>query len=354
MNANNSTDSATNAPRKSNFSLWALIALLLSKGKALAVVFKLKGLITVLSAAVSVLAYWWTGNLGFAGALGLVLLLFVHEMGHVFASKYYGIPVSVPVFIPFLGALITMKRPPKNVKEEAVMALGGPILGSLGALVCLGVFMVNENPLWLWLAYVGFLLNLFNLIPISPLDGGRIAGAIWRGFWFIGLAALVVGAVVTENLFLAFIAMLGLMEINGRYVSIPRWLLYALGVVVLAGVVYLHGWFVLVQIAEAVGLVVLLAVIAIPLMLLGMRIFEHIRAKIAEHEPINKPSAVAVPEAVAAAPEEEEKATTSAETVHQYFSIPLWQRLTIGTVYLTLAAALTYGLIYIHALGVIK
>jgi len=114
---------------------------------------------------------WWFG-------IGLIVLLFVHEMGHVLEAKRQGLPVSVPVFIPFLGAMITLKQMPHNAWREARLAIAGPIVGSLGALALyIAGVAYNSNHLKA-LAFLGFLINLFNLLPVIPLDGGRITAAL--------------------------------------------------------------------------------------------------------------------------------------------------------------------------------
>ncbi|AEI45303.1 site-2 protease family protein [Paenibacillus mucilaginosus] len=122
-------------------------------------------------------------------AVGFVLLLLVHEMGHVFAARQKGLPVSAPMFIPFLGALISMKRHPRDAATEAYVAIGGPVLGTVGALAAYGLGIYLDSPLFYSLAYVGFLLNLLNLLPIHPLDGGRISTAVTRWLWLVGLIA---------------------------------------------------------------------------------------------------------------------------------------------------------------------
>jgi Zn-dependent protease len=199
--------------------LWAPIALvgvLLWKFKAgAAAIFKLKLFTVVGSAFVSVAAYaliW-----GWQFGLGFVLLLFVHELGHVAVAKKQGLPVSAPVFIPFMGALILMKEMPKNAWKEAQIALGGPILGSLGAAACWGLGAAMDSDLLMALAYVGFFLNLFNLIPVLPLDGGRAIGAVHPVFWVLGAAVLVVAAVLwLSPAILIIVALLGGFELYGR------------------------------------------------------------------------------------------------------------------------------------------
>ncbi len=126
-------------------------------------------------------------------AVGLVLMIFIHEMGHVLAARLKGLPVSAPAFIPFVGAFITMKKTPQDAATEAYIAYGGPLLGSIGAFVCLWMGRAWEIPLLILVAWFGFFLNLINLLPIHPLDGGRIVTAISRWLWVVGL---VLGLVV--------------------------------------------------------------------------------------------------------------------------------------------------------------
>jgi Zn-dependent protease len=166
--------------------LWAPIA---AAGAFLAkfgaVLFKAKFLFSMfVSAAVYVwLGGWWFG-------IGLVVLLFVHEFGHVLEARRQGLPVSAPVFIPFMGALITLKEMPHNAWREAKLAIAGPILGSVGALAIylLGI-AYDSNPLKA-LAFLGFFINLFNLLPVVPLDGGRIVAALHPALWLVGFLAL--------------------------------------------------------------------------------------------------------------------------------------------------------------------
>jgi Zn-dependent protease len=127
---------------------------------------------------------------GWAYGLGFVLLILAHEMGHYFVARNLNIDVSGPVFIPFFGAFISMKDQPTDAVAEAKTAAGGPILGSLAALMCVGIYMISGNNLFLALAYTGFMINLFNLIPVHPLDGGRIVTAISPKIWLIGIPML--------------------------------------------------------------------------------------------------------------------------------------------------------------------
>lgn len=128
---------------------------------------------------------------GWQFAVGLVALLFVHEMGHAVVMKLKGIPIGGMIFIPLLGAAVIMKQMPKNAKDEAEVGIAGPIAGAIAAMVCLTIARENPDTVWAPLAYFGFFINLFNLIPIVPFDGGRVLGAIDRRIWIIGFIGLV-------------------------------------------------------------------------------------------------------------------------------------------------------------------
>jgi Zn-dependent protease len=156
--------------------------------KVLKTVKVLKPLITLGTMLLSVLAYGFAYN-SYGFAIGLVLMLFIHEMGHVFASQRLGIKASTPIFIPFLGALI-FTPPFTKRRDEAYCGFGGPLIGSLAALLCLFAwkFFYPEFKLLLLTGFVGLYLNLFNLIPISPLDGGRITQIVGGWFKWVGLA----------------------------------------------------------------------------------------------------------------------------------------------------------------------
>ena len=124
-------------------------------------------------------------------AVGLVLLIFVHEMGHFLAARQRGLDVGWPTFIPFVGAWIQLKDLPHNVETEAWVGIAGPLLGTAGALACYYAYRATGEPLLLALAYAGFFINLFNLIPVSPFDGGRITAIISPRVWLLGAPLLV-------------------------------------------------------------------------------------------------------------------------------------------------------------------
>ena len=132
---------------------------------------------------------------GWKFALAFTVLLLVHELGHALVMRLYGVPASLPYFIPGLGALIQLKGRPASALEEAYVALGGPLFGTLGALACYLTAQATGDQFWMAAAYVGFFLNLFNLAPALPLDGGRSVGAVSPRIWIFGLGALVVAAI---------------------------------------------------------------------------------------------------------------------------------------------------------------
>jgi Zn-dependent protease len=179
------------------------------------VLLKLKVFTTGISMLVSVAAYAWIWGLPFA--IGFVLLIFVHELGHVIELRRQGVPASAPLFIPFLGAVIGMKELPDDAWKEARFALAGPILGSVGAAACWVAAEVTGSELLMGLAFVGFFLNLFNLVPIVPLDGGRAAGALHPVLWFVGLLMMVGLVVLNPNPLLLIIVLLGGLDLWRRW-----------------------------------------------------------------------------------------------------------------------------------------
>lgn len=130
---------------------------------------------------------------GWSFAIGLVALLFLHEMGHALVMKLKGMPIGGMVFIPMLGAAVFMNRMPRSAQDEAEVGIAGPIAGALASAVCLLLAQLNPfSPgIWASLAYFGFFMNLFNLIPVLPFDGGRVLAAIDRRIWIIGFVGLI-------------------------------------------------------------------------------------------------------------------------------------------------------------------
>ncbi len=170
---------------------------------------------TGISMLVSIAAYAWIWGLPFG--VGFVILIFVHELGHVIELRRQGVPASAPLFIPFLGAVIGMKQLPDDAWKEARVALAGPILGSVGAVAFWAAGEAAGSELLVGLAFVGFFLNLFNLIPIVPLDGGRAVGALHPAVWLLGLLIMVALLVVSPNPILILIVILGGLELWRRW-----------------------------------------------------------------------------------------------------------------------------------------
>lgn len=193
----------------------ALIAFLTKIKAILLLLPQVKLLATAATMAVSVAAYatiW-----GFSFAAGFVVLLLVHEMGHVIALRREGIRASAPMFIPFLGAVISARSLGENAVAEARVGLAGPILGTIGSLACLGIWQITGHDYWRALAYTGLFLNLFNLLPVVPLDGGRAMAAMSPWMWFAGFAGILVLAFVFPNPIILIIA------VFAGYETYRRW-----------------------------------------------------------------------------------------------------------------------------------
>jgi Zn-dependent protease len=176
---------------------------------------KAKLLTTAGTAAISVVAYslFW----GWTFAAGFVVLLFVHEMGHVIQLRREGLKASAPMFIPFFGAVVVAKSLGENALAEARVGLAGPVLGTAGAAVCLAIGEATNSDMLRALAYVGFFLNLINLVPVVPFDGGRAMAAMAPWMWFLGLGAMVALLLITRNPFLLIFVLLGGMETWRRW-----------------------------------------------------------------------------------------------------------------------------------------
>ncbi|TMB91532.1 MAG: site-2 protease family protein [Chloroflexi bacterium] len=159
-------------------------------------------------------------------AIGVVLLILVHEMGHVIVSRLEGVPMSLPVFLGPFGAFTRMQQAPRDARQEAVIAIGGPVFGTAAAFACFlwaeAVAPGTLHYLLLALAYFGCFINLFNLIPMSPLDGGRVANAISPWMNVVGL--VIMGAVVLflGNPFALIIFILGLITTVQRFRNARR------------------------------------------------------------------------------------------------------------------------------------
>jgi Zn-dependent protease len=182
---------------------------------ALLLLTKAKFLTTSLSMLVSIAAYsliW-----GWTFAAGFVALLFVHEMGHYIQMRREGVQPSWMLFVPFLGAAVGARSLGGSALAEARVGLAGPILGTLGSLATAGIYLATGDDFWRALAFVGFFLNLFNLLPVLPLDGGRAMAAMAPWMWGVGFAALLALLIVAPNPILIFILLIGGLETWRRY-----------------------------------------------------------------------------------------------------------------------------------------
>jgi Zn-dependent protease len=202
--------------RKLGGPVVAFLALLATKGKAILLLLpKLKVFTTSASMLVSIGAYaliW-----GWPFAVGFVLLLLLHELGHVIQLRREGVEASAPMFIPFLGAVIAARSMGDDAAAEARVGLAGPVLGSIATLVPLGIWLVTGNEFWQALAFVGFFLNLFNLLPVLPLDGGRAMAALSPWVWVAGYAALIGLTIAFPNPILILVVLFGGLETWHRW-----------------------------------------------------------------------------------------------------------------------------------------
>jgi Zn-dependent protease len=171
---------------------------------------KAKFLTTSGSMLVSIVAYQLI--FGWLFSVGFVLLLLLHELGHVIQLRREGVKASAPMFIPFLGAVISAKSMGDDAAAEARVGLAGPVLGTIATVIPLGLWLATGDDFWRALAYIGFLINLFNLLPVLPLDGGRAMAALSPWVWFAGFAGLIALTVFFPNPILLLVLLFGGME----------------------------------------------------------------------------------------------------------------------------------------------
>jgi Zn-dependent protease len=169
----------------------------------------------VLSMLVSVAAY--AIFFGWTFAVGIVLLILVHEMGHVVVLRRQGVPASAPLFIPFLGAFVNMRGLPRSAFQEAMSGLAGPAFGTAGTLVLAYWANATGSSFLKALAFFGFFVNLFNLLPVLPLDGGRAAAALHPALWLAGLVGLVIFEIYYPSPVVPIILILGGIELWRRW-----------------------------------------------------------------------------------------------------------------------------------------
>ena len=202
--------------RKYGTPIFLGLLALLKWGKALLLLLpKAKLLTTSASMLVSVGAYaliW-----GWKFAVGFVGLLFIHEMGHYIQLRREGVKPSGMLFIPFLGAAVGTRSLGGSALAEARVGLAGPILGSLATAALIPIALATDDDFWRALAFTGFFLNLFNLLPVVPLDGGRAMAAMAPWMWFVGFGLMVVLVFLWPNPILLLIVLLGGLETYRRW-----------------------------------------------------------------------------------------------------------------------------------------
>jgi Zn-dependent protease len=190
---------------------------LFGKGKYLLGALKLTKLASLGSMLVSVGTY--SMFFGVPYAVGMVGLIVVHEAGHALVMHSKGIPFSPMVLVPFIGATVVMNRGPRDAWEDALVAFGGPVLGSIGAGVVAVGAQMTQSQLLFALADFGFMINLFNLLPIGMMDGGRISSALspYAGVAGLGLGGLLAFEGVVSNPIFYLILLAGGWETFQRF-----------------------------------------------------------------------------------------------------------------------------------------
>ncbi len=220
-----SSDAGPQVPPKRGVSAGLLVGLFLF-------LFKWKSLLTLAKAFPvlgSMLLFIWADAQLFGWQLGtgVGVSILIHELGHVVMNRRHGLKFSAPMFIPFVGAVIAVKQFPADPKVEAECGAGGPAAGLLAAVACVGIGHVTNQPVWMSIAFLGFAINLFNMVPFWQLDGARIFSAIGPGNWnFILIALFLIvlkapSAIVWVFLVLLFLLRLGRTQEGRHNLALP-------------------------------------------------------------------------------------------------------------------------------------
>jgi len=159
---------------------------------------------------------------GWPYAAGFIALMFAHEMGHYVAARQCGLNVGAPAFIPFVGAWINLKEQPRDVRTEAYVAVAGPLVGTVSAVAVYLWGRWTDGTLLLAIAYAGLFLNLFNLLPVSPLDGGRITAVISPRVWLIGAPVMLAMLFYRPSPVLAIIAVIAFPQLIKAWKYDPK------------------------------------------------------------------------------------------------------------------------------------
>lgn len=150
---------------------------------------------------------------------GFVVITLIHEIGHAMVIRAKGLRAGYMVFIPFIGGAVSLKDQARSVYDDALISLAGPAAGTAASLICLQIYKWTTDPLWLYIAFLGFGLNLINLVPIGMLDGGRISAAISKWMWVFGGGMIVYKVIQQPNPLIILIAVLAVFQV---YASLNR------------------------------------------------------------------------------------------------------------------------------------
>jgi Zn-dependent protease len=210
------------APQASGTSLlgWlgsALLAVWAVVKYGLVFLVKIPAFATLFSALVSVGAYALFYGAWFAVAL--VVMILIHEMGHVVEIRRQGMRATAPVFIPFLGAAIFQREHPTSAVNQAKIGIAGPIAGTIGATAAMVLYTATQDPIFLLAATIGFFLNLINMLPVWQLDGAWVLAPVSPWFQVAGLVAIALLAVVFHfvSVLLIIIAVLGIQSARSAF-----------------------------------------------------------------------------------------------------------------------------------------
>lgn len=147
-------------------------------------------------------------------ALAMIYLIFVHELGHMLAARRKGIPFHPAVFIPFLGAVVVLKKFPKDAETSAYISIAGPLFGLISTVPPLLLYMWTEKPFWLVVVYACAFINLINLLPMHPFDGGKVAAVFSKNLWIVGVIGLTLFQLIKGwHPYLIILTILGLSEV---------------------------------------------------------------------------------------------------------------------------------------------
>jgi Zn-dependent protease len=169
------------------------------------------------SFVVTIAAY--TTQFPLAVVVGFVVITLIHEIGHAVVIRAKGLRAGFMVFVPFIGGAVTLKDQPRTAYDDALIGLAGPVAGTLASLACLQFYKWTNDPLWLLIAFMGFAINLFNLLPIGMLDGGRISAAVTKWMWVFGGGVIVWKVIDQPNPLIILIAVLAGFQV---YASLER------------------------------------------------------------------------------------------------------------------------------------